>query len=137
MRMSETLIHTCLVGVIVNWVKANYSATRGLCLFCDCPPVLETEKPLPIEGFFPDVYAVTTPPALTIIGEAKTTTDLESPRSYNQFLAFLRFLAARPQPIFVVATPWFAGATVRHILSLAKCEAGAKGVRMQFLSDRT
>jgi hypothetical protein len=124
------------VGVIVKWVKTQYPATPGLCLFCDCPPVLETEKPYPIEGLFPDVCAISTPAALTLIGEAKTVPDLESQRSYKQFLAFLRFLAARPKPILVVATPWQATASAKHIIRLAQRESRTKAVQLRFLNDR-
>ena len=133
--MSETLAHTRLVGMIVKWVQAQYSATPGLCLFCDCPPVLETEKPSPIEGFFPDVCAVSTPPAFTLIGEAKTVPDLESQRSYKQFLAFLRFLAARPNSILVIATPWQATAAARNIITLAQRESRTEIVQLRFLND--
>jgi hypothetical protein len=133
--MSETLAHTRLVGVIVNWVKARYSATVGLCVFCDCPTVLETEKPSPIEGFFPDVCALSTPPALTLVGEAKTLPDLESPRSFQQVVAFMRFLAARPQPILVIATPWQAVATAKNIVVLARRESRAEHVQVHFLTD--
>ena len=134
--MSETLEHTRLVGVIVNWIKVNHTAAPGLCLFCDSPTVLESEKPSPIEGFFPDVCAVTTPPAVTILGEAKTLPDLESARSYRQFMAFLRFLAVRPQPILLVATPWQASAAARNIVALAMRESRAKPVTVRFLTDQ-
>ena len=134
--MSETLAHTRLVGVIVNWVRVKYSITPGLCLFCDCPTILETEKPSPIEGFFPDVCALTTPPALTILGEAKTLPDLESSRSFQQVVAFLRFLAARPQPGLVIATPWQGIATARNIIALAKRESRAKDIQVHFLTDQ-
>lgn len=134
--MSETLAHTRLVGVIVRWLRVEYAAVPGLCLFCDCPPVLETEKPAPIEGFFPDVCALCTPPALTLIGEAKTTPDLESPRSYRQFMAFLRFLAARPKPTLVLATPWQATATAKNVIKQAQRESHTSTVTLRFLNDR-
>jgi hypothetical protein len=134
--MSETLAHTRLVGVIVNWVQAKYSTTPGFCLFCDCPTVLETEKPSPIEGFFPDVCALTTPSALTILGEAKTLPDLESSRSFQQLVAFLRFLAARPQPSLIIATPWQATATARNIIIHARLESRVKHVQLHFLTDQ-
>ena len=135
--MSESMAHTRLVGVIVDWVKVKHSATKGLCLYCDCPPVLETEKPNPIDGFFPDVCAVTTPPEMTLLGEAKTTQDLESLRSYNQILAFLRFLSVRPCPMLIIATPWRATATAKHIIVLAKREACITNVDVQFLNEHT
>ena len=130
------MAHTRLVGVIVKWVQAQYPDTPGLCLFCDCPPVLETEKPSPIEGFFPDVCAISTPPALTIIGEAKTVPDLESQRSYKQFVAFLRFLAARPKPTLVIATAWQASASAKNIITLAQRESCTTKVQLRFLNDR-
>jgi len=134
--VSETLTHTRLVGVILRWLRAEHAATPGLCVFCDCPPILETEKPAPIEGFFPDVCAMCTPPALTLIGEAKTVPDLESPRSYKQFLAFLRFLAARPKPTLIVATPWQATVTAKTVIKQAQRESRARKVQLRFLNDR-
>lgn len=134
--MSETLEHTRLVSVIVDWVKSEYSDTPGFCLFCDCPAVLPTEKPSPIEGFFPDVCAASTPPAVTIVGEAKTLPDLESARSYEQLLAFLRFLAARPKPVLVVAVPWAAMNTARNIITHAKRATAAECVSVQFLTEK-
>jgi len=134
--VSETLEHTLLVGVIVKWITAQHAATPGLCLFCDCPPILNTEKPTSIEGFFPDVCAISTPPAVTLIGEAKTVPDLESVRSYKQFLAFLRFLAARPKPTLVVATPWQATITAKNIITLAQRESRTESVVLRFLNDQ-
>jgi hypothetical protein len=77
-----------------------------------------------------------TPPALTLVGEAKTVPDLESPRSYKQFLAFLRFLAARPKPTLVVATPWQATATAKNVIKQAQRESRTKKVQLRFLNDR-
>ena len=135
--MSETIDHTRLVGIIITWVKSEYSGIPGFCVFCDCPPVLETEKPSSIEGFYPDVCGAATPPAVTVLGEAKTLPDLESPRSYQQILAFFRFLAARPQPTFVIAVPWFAKTTAKHIINRAKQETHAEGVRVFCLTDQS
>ena len=133
--MSETIAHTRLVGIVFDWVNVKYSATPGFCLFCDSPTIYESEKPSPIEGFFPDICALSTPPEITVLGEAKTLPDLESPRSYRQFLAFLRFLAVRPRPALVVATPWQATVTAKSIIAKAKREAHVTVVPVQFLTD--
>jgi hypothetical protein len=133
--MSETPTHIRLVGLIVDWINVHHARTPGLCIFCDCPPILETEKPAPIEGFFPDVSAATTPPAVTLIGEAKTIEELETPRSYQQLSAFLRFLSARPKPVLIMATPWQAVATAKNLMARAVQEAKATTVRLHFLTD--
>jgi hypothetical protein len=131
--MSETLAHTHLVRIIIDWLSANYPPVPGFCLFCDCPTVVATEKPASIDGFYPDVYVLTTPPILTVIGEAKTLPDLESTRSFNQFLAFLRFLAVRPAPRLVVAVPWQAVATAKNLIKTAQRETDAGHVIATFL----
>jgi hypothetical protein len=135
--MSETIVHTRLVAVIVEWTRVQHSAMPGFSLFCDSPTVLVTEKPSAIEGFFPDVYATTTPCTFTLVGEAKTIPDLESARSFNQIVAFLHFLLSRPQPILVMATPWQASATAKNIVALAKREANAGAVQTHFLTEHT
>ncbi len=134
--MSETITHTRLVAVIVEWIKAEHEKTPGFCLFCDSPTVLVTEKPSFIEGFFPDVYGATTPPAVTLLGEAKTLPDLESVRSYRQLAAFFRFLQIQPQPTLILATPWRATATAKRIVSKARQESNADRVSVLFLSDQ-
>lgn len=131
--MSETIAHTRLVKLIVEWLSAEYTSVQGLSLFCDCPTVVLTEKPAPIEGFFPDICAITTPQTITVIGEAKTLWDLETKRSFNQFLAFFRFLAVRPGPVFVVAVPWQGIATAKNLLRAAQTKTNADGVDLKFL----
>jgi hypothetical protein len=133
--MSETIGHSRLVGVILKWVETRVHGISGVCVFCDCPSMLVTEKPSAIEGFFPDLCVVTAPALLTILGEAKTLPDLESPRSYRQLVAFLRFLAVRPGPQLVMATPWEALATAKSLVRRAQHEASANLVPVQFLSD--
>jgi hypothetical protein len=72
---------------------------------------------------------------MTMLGEAKTLPDLESPRTFLQFLAFLRFLTARPKPTFVIATPWQATATAKNIIAHAKRLSHAREVPVHFLAD--
>jgi len=116
-QMSETVDHVQLVLQIINLINSRYSHLEGLGLFCDCPAVLQTEKPSPIEGYFPDVFGSTSPQTITLIGEAKTLPDLESPRSFKQITAFLRFLKSRPNPNFIFAIPWRAKITATNIVS--------------------
>ena len=133
--MSETLGHRHLVSVIVNWVLKKHSSTPGFCSYCDNPTVLQTEKPPPIDGFYADVHAVTTPQAVTLRGEAKTLPDLDSERSFNQIVAFLRFLSVRPEPTLIMATPWQARASAKNIVRLARRQAVAPDVPVLYLTD--
>lgn len=133
--MSETLQHTNLVAAIVRWVQATHSTAPALCLYCDSPTVLTTEKPPRIDGFYPDFYAATTPPTITILGEAKTIPDIDSERSFNQLCAFLSFLSASPNPTLVFATPWQAKSTAKNIILRATRAIGSHGVPITYLTE--
>lgn len=133
--MSETLQHTNFVAAIVRWVQATHPAPQGLCLYCDSPTVLPTEKPPCIEGFYPDVYVATTPPTITILGEAKTIPDIDSTRSFNQLCAFLRFLSVSPSPNFVFAIPWQAKATAKNMVLRASRALGPPDIPVTYLTE--
>ena len=133
--MSETLTHTQLVGTLVGWARENIGNPPGLCVYCDSPTVLKTEKPPSIGGYFSDLYAITSPPSFTIVGEAKTIPDIDSGRTFNQILAFLRFLSSCPYPRLVLAMPWQAKATAKNIVRLARIQANAPDVPVVYLCN--
>lgn len=131
--MSETIDHIQLVSRIIDLIRMRYSDVEGLCLFCDCPSILQTEKPYPIDGYFPDVLASTTPQTLTIIGEAKTLPDLDTPHSLRQITAFLRFLRHRPNPLFIFSIPWIAKGTAKGIVSRVFNEHSIDTINVEYL----
>lgn len=118
--MSESKHHIDLVRVLVEWVNSTYSERAGFCLFCDCPAVVATEKPAPIFGHFPDVHAVTVPSGLTVVGEAKTVPDLETARSFDQLIAYLRYLKFSPEPTLALAVPWSYVRTAKSLIKQAQ-----------------
>ncbi len=54
----------------------------------------------------PDVYAIDAPLTRVIVGEAKTTADLQTPHSRGQLIAYLQFLRHEPNPVLILAVPW-------------------------------
>jgi hypothetical protein len=104
-----------------------------LCVLLDLPESPRCEKPPAFGGFHPDVFAEDTPPTFTIIGEAKTAADLETNHSKLQFRAYLAHLKFHPSPRLVVATPWYAQNSARTLLAVAKREANAEEVTIEFV----
>ncbi|HEV7511425.1 MAG TPA: hypothetical protein VGO27_06980 [Candidatus Acidoferrum sp.] len=133
--MSETLQHTQLVSVILRWIHNKHMLTPGFLLYCDSPTALNTEKPPNVDGFYADVYGVTSPPLITVLGEAKTIPDIDSERSFRQICAFLSFLSVRPDPTFVFAIPWQAKATAKNLVRLASKKVTAAGVATVYLTE--
>jgi hypothetical protein len=130
--MGESLTHIQLVQRIVSHVRSEFPDSC-LCILLDLPESPRCDKPPVIEGYHPDLFAEDTPPTFTVIGEAKTASDLETVHSKLQFRAYLSFLRLRPRPRLVVATPWYAQNSARTLLAAAKREADAEQVEVAFV----
>lgn len=126
--MPESLAHLKLVQLLKGCIVARHGADGGLCIFADEPDVRRGDKPRPVEGFVPDVFAVTVPRSLTIIGEAKSFSDLYTPHSRAQIRAFLRFLRYSVSPRLILAVPAPAHASAHGILTALKLETEAQVV---------
>jgi hypothetical protein len=110
--MSDSATHVELVHSILSFVNSNFSTTSFVVLTDLAGSV---NKPPRINGFVPDVFAQDIPRTTVIIGEAKTSKDLETDHSRSQVEAFLRFLGAQSNAIFILAVPWPVAVTARHI----------------------
>jgi len=115
--MSESATHAGLVRSIVQFAEGEFGSLENVDVRDDAIRPMRGEKPPRIVGYIPDVYAINVPTTRTLIGEAKTPTDLESHRSQLQIAAFLEFLARTPSGIFVLAVPLNTGATARRVVA--------------------
>jgi hypothetical protein len=129
--MSDSAQHLALVDSILLLVRRDFPLTRFVVL-SDLPGSID--KPPRINGFVPDVFAEDAPRTAVVIGEAKTIQDLQTSHSRLQIAAFLRYLAAQQNGVFVLAVPWPAKATARQIVELELRELEPQHVRV-LISD--
>lgn len=104
--MGESNNHIQLVEELVYWITRNYLNGDKGCLLIDHPESAACSKPLRINGYVPDVFTASAPHGRTIIGEAKTSRDVERPHSVEQIKAFLRYCSTHENAFFVFAVPW-------------------------------
>ena len=117
--MGESNNHIQLVEKLVHWIAAAYlNGDKGY-LLIDHPESAVCSKPPRINGYVPDVFTASAPNGRTIIGEAKTTHDVERPHSIEQIKAFLRYCSNHENAVFVLAAPWsmsrYAKALLKHL----------------------
>jgi hypothetical protein len=124
-----------LVKVIIGFIKNEYAQMTALGIFDDLSKPLCAEKPSRIGGFVPDVYAFDAPLTTVIIGEAKTSTDLETQHSAKQMLAFLSHLGEQQTGIFILAVPWQAKRRAQTIIEMLRAKTGATSVKTIILDD--
>jgi len=104
--MGESINHIQLVEELVHWIARTYlNGDKGY-LLIDHPESDVFSKPPKINGYVPDAFTSSAPHNRTIIGEAKTTRDVERPHSEEQIKAFLRYCSVHENAVFVFAVPW-------------------------------
>ncbi len=126
--MSESATHQYLVQAMVAWIAERFfSGDPGLVLH-DNPTSSSLDRPPPVGGYFPDVFARETSATPLIVGEAKTAHDLERKHSILQIGAFLQHCACYPQSLFVLAVPWYVVRCGRSLLAHLQKKHGTNEV---------
>ena len=133
--MSESGTHLELVSQILSYIRSNYVGLEYVSTLHDLPGQIGYEKPPKIGHFRPDVYAIDAPLTRTIVREAKTHTDLETPHSRRQFHTFLRFLRFQSNPVFILAVPWQVNARARTLLHLIQKEVDASIIKLLVIDN--
>ena len=107
-----------LVEALASHVKDHYleGDTGRICI--DHQGNNAQNVPPLISGYRPDLY-VNNMPSFSIIGEAKTSWDIERPHTEEQLTAFMRYCSRQANTILLLAVPWdmvrLMKGLVRHI----------------------
>lgn len=131
--MSVSQCHENLVLAILNWLQIQRQAAGEISISADCVSCGHLPNPPALNGFIPDVYAVGIVQTITIIGEAKTPRDLETPRSRAQFESFIMHLANLRMSQLVIATPWVSVNSAKAIIRSIKKKQSVDNVDLVFL----
>jgi len=128
--MGESNNHIHLVDQLVYWIASTYlNGDKGY-LLIDQPESAACSKPPKINGYVPDVFTASGPHCQTIIGEAKTTNDVERPHSVEQIKAFLRYCSIHENAVFVFAVPWSMSRYAKSLLKRLQQQTDASMVKI-------
>jgi len=126
--MGESAQHMKLVKSLVEWVAQAYFENDAGQILIDSPESSASAKPPRVYGFVPDVYAERAMPRNLVIGEAKTTHDLESRHTRDQLAAFLMRCGQVPDSALVLAVPWHMTRFARALLRVLQRQADVRQV---------
>lgn len=132
--MGETEIHLELVRRLVDYAEWRLRGYAAVAVFADLPSTPRRDKPQRVGGFVPDVYASDVPTTFSLIGEAKTIQDLETPHTALQLAAFFRHVALCGGAL-VVAIPWAAIATARRVVQDVAAAEGCGAVEYTIIDE--
>jgi len=132
--MPESHVHATLVSLLLRFLGERHGHNLGLCVYRDTALADREDKPRRINGYVPDILALTVPASFTIIGEAKLHRDLDTPHSRSQLRAFLRFLRYTPDPHLMLAVPVAAHAAAYALMQSLQWLEGAANVEIEIVT---
>ena len=104
--MSESRSHKRLVQSLVSWVQHECPPDSTRIILVDSNGTPRSARPPSIAGYVPDVYVHPVNLHALVVGEAKTSVDLATPRSSDQLAAFLRWCSLHEDSRLLIAVPW-------------------------------
>ena len=131
--MSESETHIRLVKELRNWIVDSLLEGDAGYIYVDLPNGNPQTKPQKIGNYRPDVCVPNAPGNIFIIGEAKTTRDLERKHSIEQFRTYLVYCAEHVNSILVLAVPWHQARLAGNIINTLKKQIGADKVKTKVL----
>lgn len=100
-------------------MRDRHPTERGLLMLLDHDRY-GSDRPHRVNGYCPDLFASDLPTTFEVLGEAKTGSDLERPRSHVQIVAFLDHLALQECGWFYLCVPPPSVARAHQVLSRLK-----------------
>lgn len=124
--MSESEHHRILVHALAREIAGNSVWAKPPVVYCDIQEGTITSDAPPLIGSNrPDVFARDIGAALSIIGEAKTSEDIDNRHTFDQLESFFDYLRVQPRAELWMAVPWLSAGTATRVCGHArkKCEA--------------
>jgi hypothetical protein len=134
--MTESSTHVLLVSELLQWVDHNIIPRDDLCILVDSLSSSPDSRPPPIGGKVPDVYVKSVgSDRLVLIGEAKTSLDVETEHTRDQFRDYLDHLKSQRVSILLIAVPWHKTRLVQSIVRRVQEEQNAQRVSVYILEN--
>lgn len=128
--MPESQTHLNLVRQIKTYINLNFSNSKNFLVLSDTPESLNNLPHKINNEFRPDVFAEDNN-GRTIIGEAKTTNDLEKLHSKNQIRCFISYLMEKQDGVLILAVPLSSLNTAKNLIRRIKRGLGAANVKSE------
>ncbi len=89
---------------------------------CDSPPIIGSHRP---DVFVRDIGA-----SMLIIGEAKTSDDIDNQHTFDQLESFFSYLRTQPKAELWMGVPWLSAGTATRVCGHARIRSDALHVRV-------
>jgi hypothetical protein len=132
-KLSESSTHIILVQAILNWIYSETIFYESMAILVSNPNTQINEHPPIIGRSIPDVFASSNTIEYFLIGEAKTSGDIETNQTRKQFADYLEFLSAKKDGLLVIAVPWYCTIQTRSLIKSIQRRTATVNVKFRVL----
>lgn len=132
--MSESDHHRILVQALAREISADSIWCNQPILYCDILDGITLDVPPIIGSNRPDVFARDLATSASIIGEAKTTNDIDNQHTFDQLASFFDYLRSQPHGELWMGVPWLNAGTAIRVCTHMRKKSAALHVPIRVLS---
>jgi len=126
--MSESIYHWDLVKALSSDISCDAGWSKSPIVYVDIQDCLSGEPPRHIGSNRPDVHARDVSTGRTVIGEAKTTNDIDNKHTCDQFASYFKYLYTQPEGELWIGVPWMSVGTAIRISKLMRRQTQANNI---------
>lgn len=128
--MSESDHHRSLVKALGEDIAGDTHWPMPPIVFCDLMDGISGEPPPTIGSNRPDAFAREISTGRTVIGEAKTTDDIDNQHTRDQLVSYFDYLRAQPEGELWMGVPWMSAGTAIRVSKLVRQQTQSDAIRI-------
>jgi hypothetical protein len=132
--MSESDHHRNLVQALAGEITGDPVWAAPPIVYCDIQDGITSVLPPIIGSNRPDVFARDIGKSLSIIGEAKTSDDIDNRHTFDQLESFFDYLRVQPKAELWMGVPWLSAGTATRVCGRARKQSDALHVRLRVVA---
>lgn len=126
--MSESVHHQNIVKALSCDITCDTGWSKPPIVYVDIQDGLSGEPPRNIGGNRPDVYARDISTGRTVIGEAKTTNDIDNQHTCEQLASYFEYLRSQSEGELWIGVPWMSAGTAIRVSKLVRRKTQSNNV---------
>lgn len=132
--MSESDCHRNLVRALAGEIVADPVWTSIPLVYCDIQDSCVAELPPVIGSNRPDVFAKEITSSLSIIGEAKTASDVDNRHTVEQLVSYFEYLRHQSHGELWMGVPWLSAGTAIRVSTHVRAKIDATRVPIRVVA---
>ena len=132
--MSESEHHRLLVRALANDIANDIRWNKLPVVYFDLQDLVSRESPPYIGSNRPDVFARDLSTGRTLIGEAKTTDDIDNQHTTDQLTSFFDYLRTQSEGELWIGVPWLSAGTAIRVCKLIRRRTNSENIPICVIS---